>query len=170
MVRLLAAFLLALAVAVPAAGASVITVTTRLDRVQAADGLCSLREALTASDTNAASGAAVGECVAGDAAPLTDTIEFTVAGRFPARAALGPFPTLLDGDLDIDGWSAPGGGVGLIPAVVLDGTALVVLANGLQFNSSSNSVRGLSIGGFYTASASKAAPQPGTGSTATTSA
>jgi parallel beta-helix repeat protein len=147
--RFVALCALTLAAAVPAADAAVITVTTRMDLVNAADGLCSLREALTASDANAPSGAAAGECVAGDPYPLPDTIEFANAGRYPATAALGPLPTLFDGALLIDGWSAPGGGAGLVPAVALDGTALVVLGNGLQLNSSSNSVRGLSIGGFY---------------------
>ena len=50
--------------AVPA-GAATITVNT-LDDTIADDGFCSLREAVIAANTNAASGATVGECVAGD--------------------------------------------------------------------------------------------------------
>jgi CSLREA domain-containing protein len=63
----------------PGAGLSVIggtiTVTTNAD-TEANDGKCSLREAITAANNNAPSGAAAGECVAGTTA--LDTIVYNV--------------------------------------------------------------------------------------------
>jgi CSLREA domain-containing protein len=53
--------------------AATITVSSAAD-VAANDGLCTLREAITAANTNTASGAAVGECVAGVSG--LDTIQF----------------------------------------------------------------------------------------------
>src|SRR5258706_14921730 len=63
----------ALAFAVPArAAGSVIHVTTPKD-VVTNDGRCSLREAVNAANSNAASGARKGECVAGSSS-ASDTI------------------------------------------------------------------------------------------------
>jgi CSLREA domain-containing protein len=62
--------LAALLVGVPPASAATITVTTRADEV-ANDGFCSLREAVTAANSGMHSGAAAGECPAGDAAANT---------------------------------------------------------------------------------------------------
>src|SRR5687767_1516810 len=56
--------------------AAAITVNTLAD-TEADDGTCSLREALVAANTDAASGASVGECGAGSG---TDTITFGVSG------------------------------------------------------------------------------------------
>ena len=57
------------------ATAATITVTTYADSA-ANDGRCSLREAITAANTNTTSGAMAGECVAGGA--TLDTIVFSV--------------------------------------------------------------------------------------------
>ncbi len=58
-----------------AASAATITVNTTADTT-ANDGSCTLREAIVAANTDTASGAAAGECVAG---VVTDTINFSAA-------------------------------------------------------------------------------------------
>ncbi len=57
--------------------AATITVNSTADN-QANDGACTLREAIIASNTDTASGAAVGECAAGSGAG--DLIEFDISG------------------------------------------------------------------------------------------
>ena len=74
-----ASLAIALLVAAPGALASTITVNSTADTV-ADDGACTLREAIVAANTNAASGVTVGECDAGQAAPTADTIAFAIAG------------------------------------------------------------------------------------------
>lgn len=131
-----------------AAGATQILVTTLADPAiaQPADGFCTLREAITAADTNLASGAAAGECPAGAA---TDRITFAVAGVIVPDPAQGPLPSLgSDGHVTIDGWSAPGAGPGIAPRVGIDG-ALVGGAGGsaagLTLSTADNAVRGLAF-------------------------
>lgn len=77
------------AIAVPpvALGASTIRVNTLSDTASGSDGHCSLREALTSADTNAASGGAAGECPAGTAGN-TDVILFTVPGSITLSSPL----------------------------------------------------------------------------------
>ena len=60
------------------AGAATITVNSTADGAGANDGVCTLREAILAANTNTASGAAAGECVAGTAG--LDTIAFAIPG------------------------------------------------------------------------------------------
>lgn len=86
----------ALAGAAPAAAAE-ITATTRLD-VVANDGRCSLREAVTAADFNAASGAAAGECPAGHVVG-TDVI-LLGPGRYSLSRAGAKENGNATGDLD----------------------------------------------------------------------
>jgi CSLREA domain-containing protein len=59
--------------------ATTIIVSSNSDAV-ANDGLCTLREAIVAANTNATSGGSPGECVAGQALPAVDTIAFAIAG------------------------------------------------------------------------------------------
>lgn len=61
------------------ATATTITVNSTADN-EANDGLCTLREAITAANANSPSGAMAGECAAGQAAPTADTIAFAIAG------------------------------------------------------------------------------------------
>jgi hypothetical protein len=68
-----------------ASGAATITVSTNND-VIANDGFCSLREAVIAANTNAVSGAAAGECVAGEASPTVDVISIP-AGTYTLSIA-----------------------------------------------------------------------------------
>src|SRR4051794_3140538 len=65
--------------ALVAAQAATITVNSTAD-VAANDGQCTLREAIIAANTNTASGAAAGECVAGQASPTIDVIVFALSG------------------------------------------------------------------------------------------
>ena len=65
--------------------ASTITVNTYADTV-GNNGKCSLREAITAANTNTASGAMAGECVAGTTA--LDTIVFNVAEFCPVSGCV----------------------------------------------------------------------------------
>ena len=55
--------------------ATTITVNSTSDIASATDGLCTLREAITAANSNAASGAVAGECSAGSGG--SDTIDLT---------------------------------------------------------------------------------------------
>ncbi|MEO8190773.1 MAG: CSLREA domain-containing protein [Acidobacteriota bacterium] len=68
------------------ARAATITVNTASD-VSANDGKCTLREAITAANTNTASGALPGECVAGAAG--LDTIVFTIPAATDAGCVSG---------------------------------------------------------------------------------
>lgn len=78
--------------------AATITVNTQLDELSATDGHCSLREAVTAANTDTASGSAAGECAAGSG---TDTIQVP-AGTYKLTI-LGAFDNSnLSGDIDIN--------------------------------------------------------------------
>jgi CSLREA domain-containing protein len=86
------------------ARAASLTVNSTAD-VIANDGFCTLREAIIAANTNAPSGAAAGECPAGEATPDTITL---AAGATYTLIIPNPFPTLAEtnpatGDLDIAG-------------------------------------------------------------------
>ena len=74
------AFVVALLLAPASARANTITVNTTAD-VTANDGQCTLREAITAANTNTASGAMAGECAAGAAG--LDTITFAIPATDP---------------------------------------------------------------------------------------
>jgi CSLREA domain-containing protein len=68
--------------------ASTITVNSLSDVANGADGLCTLREAITAGNNNAASGATAGECAAGSSSG-SDTIDMTaVTGIINLTGAL----------------------------------------------------------------------------------
>src|SRR4051794_28955456 len=56
-----------------------ITVNSLSDVANASDGLCTLREAITAANSNAGSGSVAGECAAGDSAS-PDLINIIVTG------------------------------------------------------------------------------------------
>ena len=79
------------ALATPTAKAlagNTIIVNSTLDVADGADGLCTLREAITAANTDTASGATAGECEAGSNSD-SDTISLTgVAGTITLASAL----------------------------------------------------------------------------------
>jgi CSLREA domain-containing protein len=84
--------------------AATITVNSAADVLDGADGQCTLREAVLAANDNVASGAASGECVAGEAA-VTDEIRFVDLPGSPDVYTLAiPADALNDahtGDLNI---------------------------------------------------------------------
>jgi CSLREA domain-containing protein len=85
---------LTLAVGTPTANAATISVNTSADELNA-DGDCSLREAITAANTNTA----VDACPAGQPAPTVDVIGFSVTGTITLTSGQ---LTITD-DLTIDG-------------------------------------------------------------------
>lgn len=82
---------------------STIVVNTTSDVLSGSDGLCTLREAIGAANSNTASGGAVGECAAGSASG-SDTIDFSANGTINLTTAL---PN-ISSDMTIDG---PGAGL-----------------------------------------------------------
>ncbi len=135
-------------------GAAIITVNSTSDAAAVADGLCTLREAITAANTDTASGGAVGECVGGDA--VIDTIAFNIPGV--GVHTISPATVLPDvtTPVAIDGYSQSGSSVNSLT----DGTNAVILialdggpavSYGLQIigaGAAGTSVRGLRVGGF----------------------
>ena len=67
--------------------AGTITVNSLSDVANSNDGLCTLREAITAANINVASGATAGECAAGIGG-VSDTISFSVNGIIDLATAL----------------------------------------------------------------------------------
>src|SRR5882762_9864130 len=67
--------------------ASTITVNSTADVANSGDGLCTLREAITAANNNTASGVTAGECLAGSSNG-SDTISFSVSGTINLTGAL----------------------------------------------------------------------------------
>lgn len=80
--------------------ADTITVTTDVDALDANDGLCSLREAAIASNTDSASGAVAGECNAGNGADTillpSGTYTLTIAGAYEDMSESGDIDLLAD--------------------------------------------------------------------------
>ncbi len=95
----------AILLAPASARASTITVNSTSDAA-ANDGACTLREAIIAANTNAASGAAAGECAAGAAG--LDTIEFNIPG--PGVQTIAPASALpaITEAVFINGYTQPG--------------------------------------------------------------
>jgi len=139
--------------AIIAAPASGITVTSVADTT-ANDGVCTLREAILAANSNTASGAMAGECAAG--APGLDTITFDIDGGCAAVCTVtlltSPLPTVSE-PVFIDGYSQPGASANTLAAgenavlkIEIDGTAAGNLAGGLiNINASGSTIRGLVI-------------------------
>lgn len=97
---------------------STITVTSTADAV-ANDNACTLREAIIAANTNAASSDALNKCVAGVASPAIDTIAFNIPTTDPGcsggppkictialSSALGALPDISE-PVFINGYSQP---------------------------------------------------------------
>ena len=83
----------------PLASINTITVNSLSDAANATDGLCTLREAITAANTNTQSGAVAGECVAGSSSKA-DTVNLTgLSGTISVMTVL---PN-ISSDLNING-------------------------------------------------------------------
>jgi len=95
------------------AAAATIAVDTELDAL-AADGHCSLREAITAANTNSQVFAGAGECAAGSG----DDDVTLPAGRFTLSRAGAPDDTNANGDLDVLGTAVTIRGAGAAATTV----------------------------------------------------
>lgn len=117
------------------------------------DGVCTLREAITAANTDTASGAAAGECAAGSG---SDTINFAIGSGAVTISPASALPTITT-PIQIDGYSQPGSSANALAVgsdavinVRLDGAGAGGGVHGLAFDAGSDnsSVRGLAITGF----------------------
>jgi uncharacterized delta-60 repeat protein/CSLREA domain-containing protein len=125
------------------APASTIVVNSTADVQNNSDDLCTLREAITAANTDTASGATAGECAAGSG---TDTIDLTgMSGAFTLLTALPEVST----SMSING---PGANLLSVVRSSADGTPnfrIVTVASGATVNISGVTIAGgsLSISG-----------------------
>jgi CSLREA domain-containing protein len=140
-------------VASPVAAAGTLIIVDSIADTAADDGVCTLREAITAANDNAASGAAEGECPAGSAVE-GDEIGFSTSGTI----LLGSDLPAITGDLRIaalDVISVDGQGAAR-PFVIADGTVsledFVITggkatsgAGGAIFNSGNLTLYGITI-------------------------
>ena len=147
---------LPLMLATSQAVAATIVVNSTADSA-ANDGHCTLREAITAANTNSVSGGAAGECIAGGTG--TDTIEFTIAdggcvGGPPKICTIAPSTPLPDvtAPVVIDGYMQPNAsantlaiGDNAVILIRLDASAVTGTALHLASGSDGSIVRGLSI-------------------------
>jgi CSLREA domain-containing protein len=133
---------------------AIITVTSTADTA-ASDGVCTLREAITANNTNTPSGGVAGECPAGMPSPTVDTIAFAITGGCPTVCTITPasaLPVVTEPAI-IDGYSQTGSsantlavGDNSVHRIEIDGTNAGILPGGLLEISAGNStVRGLVI-------------------------
>jgi CSLREA domain-containing protein len=144
-------FVLMLLVAAGAPAAT-IEVSSLMDDADGTDGECTLREAITAANTNSASGAAPGECVAGSGT-VVDVIELPapLAGTISLGSSL---PTVTEG-LELNGpadRSIVVSGFGFDPLVVVDASPTVparIVIRRLTF--SGDSAITVSAGSLYVA-------------------
>lgn len=136
---------------VPAVAAT-ITVNSMADTALN-DGLCTLREAITAANTNTPSGASPGECAGGNAAPTVDTIAFSIplAGPHTIQPT-SALPTISE-PVVIDGYTEAGAS----PNTLATGSNAVLMieingqsagGNGLTITAGGSTVRGLVINRF----------------------
>jgi uncharacterized repeat protein (TIGR01451 family)/CSLREA domain-containing protein len=133
---LVAAVVLALA-ALPAL-ATTFTVTSTADTI-AVDGVVTLREAITAANTNAPSG----DAPAGTAG--LDTINFNIPGAGVHTIVLSSDLPVIDEPVFLDGLSQLGAAPGTLLIQIQGGNNVIFLAGNL---SSGSTVRGLVINGF----------------------
>jgi uncharacterized repeat protein (TIGR01451 family) len=116
-----------------------ITVTGTGDTI-ASDGVVTLREAITAANTNAASG----DAPAGGTG--LDTIAFNIPGAGPHTINLtSPLPDITEA-VTINGQTQPG--FASTPLIVLNGVGAGVNASGLTITAADSTVQGLVIQGF----------------------
>ena len=127
-----------------------ITVNSTADAA-ADDGACTLREAITAANTNTASGAMANECPAGAAG--LDIIEFEIAGvGVHTIQPTSPLPTIVEPAI-LDGYSQTGASVNTLAVgnnavllIEIDGSLTGVLNEGLiTISAGGSTVAGLVV-------------------------
>ena len=99
-------WLLAYALATPTLWAATITVNSVADSA-ANDGVCTLREAISAANTNTASGASAGECAAGAVAGVDDIV-FNISGAGVKLIAPATALPQIVSPVRINGYTQPG--------------------------------------------------------------
>jgi CSLREA domain-containing protein len=130
--------------------AATITVTSTADTA-ANDGVCTLREAIIAANTNTASGAAAGECAAGAAG--LDTIVFNIPGSGVQTIAPASALPLISEAVFINGYSQPGSSANTNPLSGGINAVLLIELNengpigSLTINAAGTTLRGLVING-----------------------
>lgn len=152
--RALAAACAAILLFAASARAATITVTSTADTA-ANDGVCTLREAIIAANTNTASGAAAGECVAGAAG--LDTIAFNIAGAGVKTIAPAlPLPATTEA-VFIDGYTQPGTSMNTLAVgnnavllIELNGAGTTGTEIGINLGGGNSTVRGLVVNRFGT--------------------
>ena len=136
----------AMLLAPASAHSATITVTSTADTATN-DGVCTLREAIIAANTNTASGAAAGECVAGAAG--LDTIAFNIPGAGVHTIAPASALPVITEAVFINGYSQPASsantnalsaGINAVLLIELDETSTPI---GLTINAAGTTVRGL---------------------------
>jgi CSLREA domain-containing protein len=145
---------LATAIAVALAGAaSAATITVNSGGDAAADdGACTLREAIAAASTNLASGASGGECGAGDALPIVDTIAFAIPGAGVHTIQPTTLLPAITEAVVIDGYTEPGAsantlaiGDNAVLAIELDASGITDISDLLRIQGPGSTIRGLVV-------------------------
>ncbi len=133
--------------------ATTITVNSTADTVSD-DGVCTLREAIIASNTDTASGVSVGECAAGSGAG--DTIAFNISGGGPyTLTPATEYPNITE-QVIIDGYTQSGASANTNAApAALNGTLQIEIDGGdlvpwcfQLLNHNGSTIRGLVINNF----------------------
>lgn len=149
--------------------AATLTVNSTADTV-ADDGECTLREAITAANSDTASGVTAGECIAGSGSDtinfnITGTADFTNSGQNGYTITPSTALPIIKSTVVINGYSQPGASANTAPhpqplngvlLIRLDGTDSI--GNGIQIGDgnpsadagSNSEVRGLIVNGFTT--------------------
>jgi len=141
---------MALTLSTSAATAATIFVNSTSDIV-ANDGVCTLREAITAASTNVASGPG-GECAAGAPLPTVDTIAFAIPGTgVHAIQPNSPLPNIAEAVV-IDGYTQSGAhpntlaiGDNAVLLVEIDGSLIPGISDLFRLTAPGSTVRGLVV-------------------------
>lgn len=127
-----------------------ILVNSTSNTASAVDNVCAFVEAVTAVNSNAASGALNGECPAGSSASQ-DAISFFISGAgVQTLSPVAAWPAFT-GPTGVDGLTQTGSScASTIPTlfIQLNGTSAGAGANGLRFNANNSGLRGLIINRF----------------------
>lgn len=144
------------------ASAATITVNSA-DDLAADDGICTLREAITAANSDTVSGASGGECAAGSGsdtvnfAMTTGGSTFTNDGQTGYTISLGTVLPGLTTTMTINGYSQPGSLANTNPApqalngrllVEIEGSSIVADTYAFDMQADNIAVRGLVVSGF----------------------